>query len=106
MKKRQKKRMAAQRMVQALTSLAHNVTIWSREWLVKQSETAAKKVGKLGVMRLIRDLFRVSGRVVLSTTGRVERIVLNRADPIGRAVADALAVLLTPEHIPVRLGQL
>jgi hypothetical protein len=106
MKKRQKKRMAAQRMVQALTALAHNVTIWSRAWLAELSTTAAKKVARLGVMRLIRDVFRVSGRICLDYTGRVEKIVLNRADPMGRAVAEALASLLDCEHVSVRLGEL
>jgi len=32
--------------------------------------------------------------------------VLNRADPMGRAVVEALAALLASEHIPVRLGEL
>jgi hypothetical protein len=106
MKKRQKKRIAAQRMVQALTALAHNVTIWSREWLAERSTKAAKKVARLGVMRLIRDVFRVSGRLCIDATGRVKKILLNRADPIGRAVVEALAALLAAEHVPVRLGEL
>jgi len=106
MKKRQKKRMAAQRVVQALTALAHNVTIWSRAWLVEASQTAAKKVAPLGVMRMIRDVFGVSGRVHLSRKGRIKKIVLNELDPMGRAVAQALAVLLASEQVPVRLGEL
>ena len=102
MRKRQKKRLAAQRMVQLLTALAHNVVIWSREWLAPKAE----KVKKLGVKRIIRDLFRVSGRIVLTKNGKVRRIVLNEADPLGRAVASALAALLSCEHVAVRLGEL
>jgi hypothetical protein len=57
-------------------------------------------------MRLIRDAFRVSWRIGLHRTNHIEKIVHNRADPIGRAVVDALAALLVDEHILIRLGEL
>lgn len=106
MKQRQKKRMAAQRMVACLTALVHNVVVWSRQWLAEADEAAAKKVGKFGVVRLIRDVLCVSGRLTITRKGRIKKILLNQCDPIGRAVVGALQALLDPEHVRVRLGEL
>ena len=84
-----------------LTAL-EKLVIWSRAWLAPKAE----KVKKLGVKRIIRDVFRVTGRIVLTKTGKVRKIVLDEADTLGRATASALAHLPSSEHVAVRLGEL
>src|SRR5439155_6959104 len=55
--KRSKKRFEAQHMLVLLGSLAHNVVVWARQWL---SQPAAKLSG-YGILRMVRDVFHVSG---------------------------------------------
>jgi len=50
--KRNKKRYYAQQMVVLLSALAHNVVVWSREWLSEVSQ-----IKRQGVLRMVRDNF-------------------------------------------------
>ncbi len=99
--KRNKKRFAAQQMVMLLGSLAHNVVVWARQWL----GTALPKVNRYGMLRMVRDVFRVSGQIVLNALGHIVQIVLNQAAPLARGLVDGLRVLLAPAHIVVSLGE-
>ena len=83
--KRQKRRLAAARMVVALDALVHNVLVWARGWLAK----AAPQLGKLGLLRWIRDVLHISGEVELYKNGSVRRIVLNGRMPRARQLAEA-----------------
>ncbi len=53
--KRTKKRFAAQQMVLALGTLAHNVLVWARAWLVPHMP----RLAPYGLLRLVRDVFHV-----------------------------------------------
>ena len=71
--KRKKKRAAAQQMVVMLNSLAHNVLVWARDWL----SAMVPKVARYGMLRLVRDVLSVSGKLELNKkTGAIKRIVL------------------------------
>ncbi len=99
--KRNKKRYAAQQMVMLLGTLAHNVVVWAKRWLV----AAAPKLNRYGVPRLVRDVFQVSGFLELEATGLIKRIVLNRMSALARHCAKSLQTLLKREQVRVILGE-
>lgn len=99
--KRSKKRFAAQQVLGQLARLAHNLVIWARRWL----ESAVPVVRKLGVKRLVRDVFAVNGRVERDANGRIVRIVLNQAHCYARRFLGALQALVGAEHVAVTLGE-
>src|SRR5260370_2917596 len=53
--KRNKKRFEAQHMLVLLGSLAHNVVVWARHWL------AVPQIQQCGILRMVRDVFHISG---------------------------------------------
>jgi hypothetical protein len=87
--KRQKRKMAAARMVVALDALVHNVLVWARGWLA----TAAPELSKLGLLRWVRDVLHISGEVELYKNGRVRRVRLTARAPRARALAEAFAAV-------------
>jgi Transposase DDE domain group 1 len=99
--KRNKKRFRAQQMVTMLSTVAHNIVIWTRGWLVPQQP----KLARYGIVRLVRDLFHISGRILFDAMGHIVQIVLNQAAPMVRVFADALRPLLVSAHIAVNLGE-
>jgi hypothetical protein len=54
--KRNKKRAPAQQMVMLLNSLVHNVLVWVQKWLADE----VPKLGRLGTLRLVRDVLIIS----------------------------------------------
>lgn len=99
--KRSKKRFAAQQMVVLLGALAHNVTVWAREWLAPHEP----KVRRYGMKRMVRDIFHLSGYLVHNARGRLLGVVLNQRAPLARGLARSLDVLLRPSRIAVNWGQ-
>jgi hypothetical protein len=100
--KRSKKRFAAQQIVTLLGSLAHNVIVWARSWMVAQQP----KLAQYGMLRMVRDVFHIQGRIELDAKGHVVRIILNQAAPLVRGLGAALQGLLAPAHIAVTLGEI
>lgn len=99
--KRSKKRFCAQQITTLLGSLAHNVIVWARGWLVGQQP----KLAHYGMLRMVRDVFHIQGWIELDTHGHVVQIVLNQAAPLVRGIGTALQMLLAPAHIAVCLGE-
>lgn len=99
--KRNKKRFAAQQMVLALGTLAHNVLVWARAWLAPHVPALAHD----GPLRLVRDVLHISGALYFDPTGQVHRLVLNAAAPLAAGLVTAWRVLLAPAHVAVSLGQ-
>jgi Transposase DDE domain group 1 len=97
--KRNKKRFEAQHMLLLLGSLAHNVVVWARRWLSSQ------KIQHYGILRMVRDVFHVSGLLRFDASGSVIEIVLNQEACLARSFLRPLRELLTPLHIVVNLGQ-
>jgi hypothetical protein len=101
--KRSKKRFEAQQMVMLLGCLAHNVVIWARQWLTQAA--ASTKLRHYGILRMVRDVFHVSGFLVFDALGHLVQIVLNRAAPLAPILVVALRVLLAPTHVAVNSGE-
>ena len=99
--KRNKKRFAAQQVLGQLGRLAHNLVVWARRWMALEAPT----IRKLGVKRLVRDVFHVNGVVERDAQGCIRRIVLNQAHCYARRVIGALQALIGAEHVAVCLGE-
>src|SRR5215213_7376487 len=99
--KRSKKRLCAQQITTLLGSLAHNVIVWARGWMVEQQP----KLAQYAMLRMVRDVFHIQGWIELDAQGHVVGIILNQAAPLVRGIGTALQILLAPAHIAVNLGQ-
>jgi hypothetical protein len=97
--KRCKKRFEAQQMVMLLGSLAHNVIIWARRWL------ASPALQHYGMLRMVRDVFHISGFLLTDALGQVVQVILNQVAPLAPALVDPLCALLARTHVVVNLGQ-
>jgi hypothetical protein len=97
--KRNKKRFEAQHMLVLLGSLAHNVVVWARSWL------AVPQVRHLGILRMVRDVFHVSGFLCFDASGSLVEIVLNQGSRLAHLLIHSLQELLTPFSIVVNLGE-
>jgi hypothetical protein len=100
--KRNKKRFAAQQVLGQLNVLAHNVIVWARAWLAPHFPQLAR----LGIQRIVRDIFPISGFLGFDAVGHVSRLTLNRADPFSKGLIPALRTLLRSEHVAVNLGEI
>jgi hypothetical protein len=98
--KRQKRKLAAARMVTALDALAHNVLVWARRWL----SATATELGKLGLLRWIRDVLHISGEVELYKNGEVRRVRLNGRAPKARLLAEAFNAVYKRVGLQVRVS--
>ncbi len=96
---RSKKRFEAQQMLVLLGSLAHNVIVWARHWL------ASPTLHHYGTLRMVRDVFHMSGFLLTDACGQVVQIVLNQAAPLASALVDPLRKLLLCAQVAVNLGQ-
>ncbi|MFG6107746.1 hypothetical protein U2F10_36330 [Leptothoe sp. EHU-05/26/07-4] len=100
-KKRNKKRFEAQQMLTQLEVLAHNVLVWAHQWL-----TAAKPTLKhIGFVRLIRDVFTTTGKLVFNEQGDLIEILLNAEDSLVKPWIQGLEDLLSSEQVAVNLGK-
>lgn len=99
--KRSKKRFEAQQIATLLGTLAHNVIVWVRGWLVGQQP----KLAHYGMVRMVRDVLHITGRIGLDAQGHVVWIILNQAAPLVCGIVIALQAVLAPTHTAVSLGQ-
>jgi hypothetical protein len=97
--KRSKKRFEAQHMLVLLGSLVHNVVVWARQWL------SCHKIQHYGLLRMVRDVFHVSGLLRFDTSGSVVEIVLNQEAGLARSFLRPLQALLAPLQVVVNLGE-
>jgi len=97
--KRNKKRFEAQHILTLLGSLAHNVVVWARRWLSSQ------KIQHYGILRIVRDVFHVSGLLRFDAFGSVVAIVLNQQACLARSFIHPLQALLAPLQVVVSLGE-
>jgi len=103
MVKRQKRKAEAQDMLVLLNQLAHNVLMWARGWLTE----SAPKLARFGILRLVRDLMSVSGKIEINErNGSIKRITLNRAAPLASGFFNALRALLLPQHVSIILDKI
>ncbi len=99
--KRNKRRFEAQQVLVQLEVLAHNVLIWARQWLAPH----CPKIARLGIKRLVRDVFQMDGYLIFNQTFDLQIVTLNRADPLAKELCTGLAPLLAQEYVAVTLGE-
>jgi hypothetical protein len=99
--KRNKKSFCGQQMVMMLGTLAHNLVVWAKRWLV----AGVPKIKKYGVKRTVRDVLAISGFLEMDESGVIKRVVMNKAAPLARQCVKCLGVLLKREHVRVILGE-
>jgi len=99
--KRSKKRFAAQQVVALLGALAHNVLSWAKRWIL----ALAPAIQRMGIKRLVRDVFGITGRVDVDRAGHVRHIVLNQANRLARHLLLALQTLASSADVAVSLGE-
>jgi len=97
--KRNKKRFEAQHMLVLLGSLAHNVVVWARRWLT------CPQIQRYGILRMVRDVFHISGLLRFDALTQVVEIVLNQDARFTRSLIRPLRELLTPLYIVVSSGE-
>ena len=97
--KRNKKRFEAQHMLVLLGSLAHHVVVWARRWL------AVPQGRHCGILRMVRDVFPISGLLRFDALGAVKEIILNQGARWAHVLLSSLQALLRPLHIVVSLGE-
>lgn len=101
MRKRIKRHWEGQQMLTLLGSLAHNLVVWSRRWL----SALEPRLASYGIVRMVRDVFHLHGRVVLNGWGHVIKIVISASIPLAEWVVSACRSLFGLLSIPVILGK-
>lgn len=75
--------------------------MWAHQWL-----TAAKpNLKHIGFVRLMRDVFTTTGKLVFNEQGCLVEILLNAEDSLVKPWIQGLADLLSSEHVDVNLGK-
>jgi hypothetical protein len=97
--KRNKKRFEGQHMLLLLGSLAHNVVVWARSWL------SSPRIAHYGMLRMVRDVFHVSGLLCFDASGSLVEIRLNQQAALAHCFLHPLQALLAPFQIVVTLGE-
>jgi len=100
--KRNKKRFEAQQMVLQLEALAHNLIFWSRAWLA----TGCAKIVRWGLLRMVRDVFRMLGIIKFDHTHRIVQIIIRQTDPLAKPLSVSLATILAQQQVTVILGEI
>lgn len=85
--KRNKRRFAAQEMLVLLAQLAYNVLTWFHRLLL-QPRSPFRGYGWL---RLVRDLFHITGKLHFGEQGELLAITLNRDHRLAKPLVDSLA---------------
>jgi len=98
--KRNKKKVQAQMMLVLLADLAHNLIIWAKAALAQTTG----RFNQYGIFRIVRDVFTISGQMVLESNGKIQGITLNKSDPLANDFQIAIQPLL--DGIVVNLGKI
>jgi hypothetical protein len=99
---RHRRAFVAQEMMLLLLALAHNTLVWSRGWLAP----AYPQVREFGILRLVRDVLQMPGKVTFDEANRPIHIAFNVLDPLGSELATAWQSVLAPCGITVDLTEL
>ncbi len=99
--KRNKRSFPAQEMLVLLAQLAHNLLIWTRNAL-PDSQTSAQH---LGILRLVRDVMAIPGKIELDAQGRLLSIILNQHCPYAALLVQAFSKPLAVQGFLLDLGK-
>lgn len=99
---RNKHRFAAQEMLVLLAQLAYNLISWTRHHLARH----APGLRHFGMLRMVRDVFHIAGKVELDAQGRILQITLNQAHALALPFVQTMSVLLSDDDLSLNLGQI
>jgi hypothetical protein len=100
--KRNKKRFHAQQMLLLLAQLAYNITVWVRSLLAQHSPLLAS----FGMVRMIRDAFQISGKILSDENGNLILIVLNQSHKLAKTFQLTWLVCFPHNDLPLILGKI
>jgi len=100
--KRNKKSFVAQEMLLLLGQLAYNLIAWTRDGLA----ACLSKVRQFGMLRMVRDAFHISGKIIIDPHGHIVHISLNQAHDLAVSFIDAFASFLARDGTVVNLRQI
>lgn len=100
--KRNKKSFSAQEMLVLLAQLAYNLITWTQHLFAP----LASKLAGFGPLRMVRDLFHISGKIIISDHGKVLGITLNQAHALASPFIKALSPYLVRDGTWLNLGQI
>lgn len=114
--KRNKKRFAAQQMLLLLGSLVHNVIVWAHDWLTtaasaspvegsRQAQAHCDPLPGYGGLRMVRDVFHISGFLCRDASGQIVQIALNQQAHLARRLLGSLRQLLAPMQVVIILDK-
>ena len=96
-----KRSLAAQQMIIGIIALAHNLTVWAREWL----GAIVPDLRRFGIVRMLRDILGVRG-CVAANNRYPARITLAETEPYVGKIAQAFSGLLSPHIATLHLGKI
>jgi len=100
--KRNKRRFEAQEMLVLLAQLAYNLLTWTHDELARQ----VPKLGVLGKLRTVRDLFHIAGKIKFDAQDHVVEITLADSHLLAAPLVQALSSSLAQDGITLNLGQI
>lgn len=100
--KRNKKSFVAQEMLLLLGQLAYNLIAWTRDGLA----ACLSKIRHFGMLRMVRDAFHISGRLIFDAQGHIVQISLNQAHDLAASFIDAFTPFLARDGIVANLRQI
>ena len=114
--KRNKKRFEAQQILMLLGTLTHNVIVWAHQWLNVPppsepeliqgiSPLSREPLPQYGPLRMVRDVFHISGLLRWDGGGHLIEIVLNQDALLAHHILFSVRQLLTPLHVAITLGK-
>ncbi len=104
--KRNKKRFEAARLLMLLGTLAHNLLVWSRRWLMRWSDPkGVSRLQHCGMKRLVRDLYPISGTLWFDRKGRLYEIALSPSSSLANLIRAPLHHLLAPSQYCREFGR-
>lgn len=100
--KRNKRRFAAQEMLALLAQLAYNLITWTRNLLARHSHF----LRKYGILRMVRDVFHISGKVKLNAKGQILEITLNKQHDLALPFVQCFSSCMARDGPSLNLGQI
>jgi hypothetical protein len=100
--KRNKKRFHAQQMLILLAQLAYNITVWVRNLLAQHSPLLAS----FGMLRMIRDAFQISGKILSDENGNLILIVLNQSHKLAKTFQQTWQLCFPSNDLSLILGKI
>ncbi len=100
--KRNKRSFAAQEMLVCLAQLAYNLIGWVRNLLAKVAPTFQH----FGILRMVRDVFQISGKVQLTSSGQIKTLVLNKGHTLAQPFVQAFQLAVGLDGVRLILRQI